>query len=65
MIDGIINNGRRGEEVEKAKDVAHKNKPEKKPSIKERLEDAKRECAERKVPNKPARQKRPPEVGDL
>ena len=65
MIDGVINNGRRSEEVEKAKDAAHKNKPEKKPSIKERLEDAKRECAERKVPDKPARQKKPPEVGDL
>ena len=65
MIDGVINNGRRGEEVEKAKDAAHKNKPEKKPSIKERLEDAKRECAERKVPDKSARQKKPPEVGDL
>ena len=65
MIDGVINNGRRGEEVEKAKDAAPKNKPEKKPSIKERLEDAKRECAERKVSNKPARQKKPPEVGDL
>lgn len=65
MIDGVINNGRRGEEEEKAKDTAHKNKPEKKPSIKERLEDAKRECTERKVPNKPTRQKKPPEVGDL
>ena len=41
MIDGVINNGRRSEEVEKAKDSAHKSKPEKKPSIKERLEDAK------------------------
>lgn len=65
MIDGVINNGRRGEEVEKAKDAAHKSKLEKKPSIRERLEDAKRECAERKVPDKPARQKKPPEVGDL
>lgn len=41
MIDGVINNGRRGEEVEKAK-----------PSIRERLEDAKRECSERKPPEK-------------
>lgn len=65
MIDGVINNGRRGEEVEKSKDAVHKNTPEKKPSIKERLEDAKRECAEQKTPNKPARQKKPPEVGDL
>lgn len=30
MIDGVINNGRRGEELEKTK-----------PSIRERLEDAK------------------------
>ena len=37
MIDGVINNGRRDE-------------PEKKPSIRERLEVAKRECAERKPP---------------
>ena len=50
MIDGVINNGRRGEEVEKAK----------KPSIRERLEDAKRECGERKPPDK-AHQKKPPE----
>ena len=41
MIDGVINNGRRGEEMEKAK-----------PSIRERLEDAKRECSERKPPEK-------------
>ena len=65
MIDGVINNGRHAEEVEKTKDAAHKNKSEKKPSIKERLEDAKRECAERKVLDKPARKKKPPEVGDL
>lgn len=52
MIDGVINNGRRDE-------------PEKKSSIRERLEDAKRECAERK----PSEVKRPgrdaPEHGDL
>ena len=41
MIDGVINNGRRGEEQGKAK-----------PSIRERLEDAKRECAERKPSEK-------------
>lgn len=34
--------------------------PEKKPSIRERLEDAKRECGERKPPDK-AHQKKPPE----
>ena len=33
--------------------------------IRERLEDAKRECAERKGPDKPAPQKKPPELGDL
>ena len=37
MIDGVINNGRRGEEVEKSKDAAYKSKPEKKLSIKERV----------------------------
>ena len=52
MIDGIINNGCRGEELEKAQAEAHRTTPEKKPSIRERLEDAKRECAERKAPDK-------------
>lgn len=47
MIDGVINNGRRGEELEKAKEYAERTTPEK-PSIRERLEDAKRECAEHK-----------------
>ena len=65
MIDGIINNGRRGEELEKAQDGARRTTPEKKPSIRERLEDAKRECAERKGPDKPAPQKKPPELGAL
>lgn len=37
MIDGVINNGSRGENAEKAK-----------PSIRERLENARRECLERK-----------------
>ena len=60
MIDGIINNGRRGEELEKAQAEARRTTPEKKPSIRERLEDAKRECAERKTPDK-AHQKKPPE----
>ena len=54
MIDGVINNGRRGEEQEKAK-----------PSIRERLEDAKRECGERKNPDKPAPKKKPTELGEL
>ena len=65
MIDGIINNGRRGEELEKAQAEARRTTPEKKPSIRERLEDAKRECAEQKSPDKPAPQKKPPELGDL
>lgn len=65
MIDGIINNGRRGEELEKAQAEARRTTPEKKPSIQERLEDAKRECAERKSPDKPAPQKKPPELSDL
>ncbi len=60
MIDGIINNGRRGEELEKAQDEARRTTPEKKPSIRERLEHAKRECGERKPPDK-AHQKKPPE----
>ena len=47
MIDGVINNGRRGEELEKAQEYAERTTPEK-PSIRERLEDAKRECAEHK-----------------
>ena len=65
MIDGIINNGRRGEEMEKAQAEARRTTPEKKPSIRERLEDAKRECGPRKAPDKPAPQKKPPELGDL
>ena len=60
MIDGIINNDRRGEELEKAQDEARRTTPEKKSSIRERLEDAKRECGERKPPDK-AHQKKPPE----
>ena len=53
-------NGRRGEELEKAQDEARRTTPEKKPSIRERLEDAKRECGERKPPDK-TQQKKPPE----
>ena len=45
MIDGVINNGRRGEELEKAKEHAERTQPEKKPSIRERLAAAKQECA--------------------
>ena len=65
MIDGIVNNGRRGEELEKAQAEVRRTTPEKKPSIRERLEDAKRECGSRKAPDKPAPQKKPPELGDL
>ena len=46
MIDGVINNGRRGEELEKAQEYAERTTPEK-PSIRERLEDAKRECLQK------------------
>ena len=65
MIDGVVNNGRRGEELDKAKEAAAKSAPDKKPSIMERLEDAKRECAGRKSPDKAVPQKKPPELGDL
>ena len=46
MIDGVINNGRRGEETEKAAEKG----TEKKPSIRERLEDARKECSEHRPP---------------
>ena len=60
MIDGVINNGRKDEELEAAKGEVRRTSPEKKPSIRERLEEAKRECGERKPPDK-AHQKKPPE----
>ena len=60
MIDGVINNGRKGEELEAAKGEARRTSPEKKPSIRERLEEAKKECGERKPPDK-VQQKKPPE----
>ena len=60
MIDGVLNNGRKGEELEKAQGEAHRTTPEKKPSIRERLAEAKRECGERKPPDK-VQQKKPPE----
>ena len=60
MIDGVLNNGRKGEELEKAQGEARRTTPEKKPSIRERLAEAKRECGERKPPDK-AQQKKPPE----
>lgn len=55
MIDGVLNNGRKGEEQEKAQGT-----PEKRPSIRERLAEAKKECGERKPPDR-AQQKKPPE----
>ena len=60
MIDGVINNGRKGEELEAAKGEVRRTSPEKKPSIRERLEEAKKECGERKPPDK-AHQKKSPE----
>ena len=60
MIDGVLNNGRKGEEQEKAQGEAHRGAPEKRPSIRERLAEAKRECGERKPPDR-AHQKKPPE----
>ncbi len=60
MIDGVLNNGRKGEEQEKAQGEAHRGAPEKRPSIRERLAEAKRECGERKPPDK-VQQKKPPE----
>ena len=64
MIDGIINNGRRGEELEKAQTEARRTTPEKKPSIRERLEDAKKECSERKPPEKGRPDREAPEHGE-
>ena len=62
MIDGVINNGRRGEELEKAKEHAERTQPEKKPSIRERLAAAKQECAKQQP--RPAPEKKPPELGE-
>ena len=45
MIDGVINNGRRGAQLTKAHREARRPTPDQKPSIRGRLEDAKRECA--------------------
>ena len=50
---------------EKAKDELCRTTPEKKLSIQERLENAKRERGARKAQDKPAPQKKPPELGDL
>ena len=63
--NGIINNGCRGEEVEKARETAGRGEPEKKHSIRERLEDAKRECSERKPPDEGRPGREAPEHGEL
>ncbi len=63
MIDGIINNGRRGEEQDKAK--AETARTEKKPSVMERLNDAKKECAVKAQAKQAAPQKKAPELGEL
>ena len=62
MIDGVINNGRRGEELEKAREHAERTQPEKKPSIRERLAAAKQGCAKQQP--RPAPEKKPPELGE-
>ena len=62
MIDGVINNGRRGEELEKAREHAERTQPEKKPSIRERLAAAKQECAKQQP--RPAPEKKSPELGE-
>ena len=61
MIDGVINNGRRGEETEKAAEKG----AEKKPSIRERLEDARKECSEHRPPEKGRPGRDIPEHGSL
>ena len=55
-------NGRRGEELEKAREHAERTQPEKKPSIRERLAAAKQECAKQQP--RPAPEKKPPELGE-
>ena len=52
MIDGVINNGSR-------------EQPKERPSIRERLADAKRECSERTPPEKGREGRSTPEHGDL
>ena len=56
----IYDTEKTSEELEKAQGEARRNSPEKKPSIRERLAEAKKECGERKPPDK-APQKKPPE----
>ena len=58
--NGVINNGRRGEELEKAREHAERTQTEKKPSIKERLEQSRKECANQSKAQ-PHREKPAPE----
>ena len=51
MIGGIINSGRRGEELEKVQAKARRTTPEKRPSIRERLEDAKWDMRRAQAPD--------------
>ena len=51
MIDGVINNGRRGEETEKAAEKGTEKKPL---HPGERLEDARKECSEHRPPGEGA-----------
>ena len=60
MIDVVINNGRRGEEQEKAAENT-----EKKPSIMDRLVEAQKECADRKPSEKTEHHKKSPELGEI
>lgn len=55
MIDGVLNNGRRGEELEKAQGEVRRTTPEKKPSIRERLAEAKRSAASASPRTRPTR----------
>ena len=61
----LSENGRRGEELEKAQEHTERTQPEKKLSIRERLENARQECAKQKAPEirKPGRDV--PEHGNL
>lgn len=52
-------------ELEKAQNETCRAAPETRLSIRERLEDAKRECADQKSLDQPAPQKKPPELGDV
>jgi hypothetical protein len=65
MISGIINNGRRGEELEKVQAKVRRTSPEKKPSIRERLKDAKRNVHRLDAPGQARLSKEAPRGGQL